>query len=81
MPLTISHPAASVSFARLNLPLSALVIGSMMPDFPYFIPALFSQSGFSHSIIGVFIFCLPVGLVSLGLFHFLIKYPALSDNH
>jgi hypothetical protein len=78
MPLTISHPAASIPFARLNLPLSALIIGSMTPDFPYFIPILFSQSGFSHSIIGVFVYCLPIGLVALGIFHFLIKYPALS---
>jgi hypothetical protein len=78
MPLTISHPAASVPFARLNLPLSALAIGSMTPDFPYFIPILFSQSGFSHSIVGVFLYCLPIGVVSLGIFHFLIKYPALS---
>lgn len=50
----------------------------MTPDFPYFIPLIFSQSGFSHSIIGMFIYCLPLGLASLGIFHFLIKYPALS---
>jgi hypothetical protein len=77
MPLTISHPAASVLFARKGLALSALVIGSMTPDFPYFIP-LFPFSGFSHSIIGLFVYCLPLGLISLVVFHFLIKYPALS---
>jgi hypothetical protein len=77
MPLTISHPAASVPFARLGLVLSALVIGSMTPDYPYYI-SIFPYSGFSHSVIGLFAYCLPVGLVSLGVFHFLIKYPALS---
>jgi hypothetical protein len=77
MPLTISHPAASVPLARLGLVLSALIIGSMTPDFPYFIP-IFPYDGFSHSVVGLFIYCVPVGLVSLGIFHFLIKYPAFS---
>jgi len=83
MPLTISHPAASIPLARRGLVLSALVIGSMTPDFPYFI-LFFPQNGFSHSIIGLFLFCIPVGLVSLVLFHSLIKCPALSllpNNH
>ena len=77
MPLTISHPAASVPLTRLGLVLSALVIGSMTPDFPYFIP-IFPYSGFSHSIIGLFVYCVPLGLISLAVFHFLIKRPVLS---
>lgn len=77
MPLTISHPAASIPLARFGLVLSALVIGSMTPDFPYFIP-IFPYNGFSHSIIGLFIYCVPLGLISLLVFHFLIKRPVLS---
>jgi hypothetical protein len=78
MPLTISHPAAAVPLTRLGLVLSALVIGSMTPDLPYFIPLLPSYSGLSHSMIGLFVYCVPLGLLALGIFHFLIKYPALS---
>jgi hypothetical protein len=77
MPLTISHPAASVPLARLGLVFSALVIGSMTPDFPHFIPLL-SNSKFSHSMVGLLAYCVPLGLISLGVFHFLIKYPALA---
>jgi len=77
MPLTISHPAAAVPLARSGLALSALVIGSMTPDFPYFFP-FFPYGYISHSLIGLLIYCLPVGLFSLGVFHFLIKYPVLS---
>jgi hypothetical protein len=83
MPLTLSHPAASIPFARLGLVLSALIIGSMTPDFTYFIP-LFANSDFSHTFIGVFVYCLPVGIISLLIFHYLIKYPALAllpSNH
>ncbi|MFN8410752.1 MAG: DUF4184 family protein [Anaerolineales bacterium] len=78
MPLTISHPAASVPLTRLGLVLSALVVGSMTPDFPYFIPLFLHYSGFSHSISGLLAFCVPLGLVTLGIFHFFIKYPAFS---
>lgn len=77
MPLTLSHPAAAVPFVRFRLVLSALVIGSMIPDFPYFIP--FSPDGkLTHSITGVFIYCFPAGLAALFLFHWLLKPPAFS---
>ncbi len=36
MPWTVSHPAAAAPFARWGLVLSALVVGSMAPDFVYF---------------------------------------------
>ena len=36
MPFTGSHPAAVLPFLRSGLPPSALVIGSMAPDFPYY---------------------------------------------
>jgi hypothetical protein len=78
MPLTISHPAAILPFARREgLPLSALVIGSMLPDFPYFFPFLLGGS-ISHSLVGSIIFDLPVGLVSLWLFQVVLKQPLLD---
>ena len=37
MPFTLSHPAAIIPAARV-LPASALVIGSMVPDTPFYLP-------------------------------------------
>jgi hypothetical protein len=59
------------------LVLSALVVGSLTPDLPYFVPLL-HQDGFSHTLMGILLFCLPAGLTALGSFHYLIKDPLLS---
>jgi len=77
MPFTLSHPAAVVPLTKRGLVLSALVVGSLAPDLPYFVPLL-HQSGFSHTPMGVLLFCLPAGLAALGLFHYWIKNPMLS---
>ena len=37
MPNPIAHPAASIPFTRLGLVFSALVIGSISPDFGYLV--------------------------------------------
>ncbi|MDQ7908342.1 DUF4184 family protein [Phytohabitans sp. ZYX-F-186] len=38
MPFTGSHPAAVLPLVRWGLPPAALVIGSMVPDLPYYLP-------------------------------------------
>src|SRR3954465_14023561 len=76
MPFTLSHPAAILPL-RKYLPLSALLIGSMSPDFEYPL-RLAAVSRFSHSLPAIFYFCLPVSLLLLLLFHRLIKRPALE---
>ena len=38
MPFTISHAAAVLPLKKSPLPLAALMIGSMSPDFSYFLP-------------------------------------------
>ncbi|WP_306368074.1 DUF4184 family protein [Nocardiopsis sp. CC223A] len=38
MPFTPAHAAAVLPFARTRLPVAALVIGSMAPDLPYYLP-------------------------------------------
>ncbi len=60
------------------MPASALVVGSMMPDFEYFIKMKLSGR-FSHTLPGAFVFCLPVAFVVLVAFHIIIKKP-LIDN-
>src|SRR5271154_78572 len=74
MPFTFSHPAAILPLhSRLKnwIPLSALVIGSLMPDAAYFLPMPehFRQS--SHALLGVFSSSLPVGIVAWVIFYWL----------
>ncbi|MFD6096129.1 DUF4184 family protein [Nocardiopsis flavescens] len=38
MPFTPAHVAAVLPLARTRLPLAALVVGSMAPDLPYYLP-------------------------------------------
>lgn len=83
MPFTLSHPLAVVPFARTALPLSALVIGSMSPDFEYLL-RLRQDSHASHSPLGVLGFCLPASWLVLWLWHGWLKRPLLellSDRH
>lgn len=77
MPITPFHPGAAIPFKKIGLLVSPLIIGSMTPDFEFFI----MQSGeriIAHSWAGIFIFCVPAGLIILALFHFLLKRPVVS---
>jgi hypothetical protein len=64
MPFTVSHAAAVLPLHRLSrhLPLTALMIGSMAPDFGYFF-LRDAPRHVTHSFPGLFTFSLPVGLV------------------
>ncbi len=77
MPFTLCHPAAIIPFARQRFVLSALVVGSLSPDFIYFLN-LAPRGQFGHTIPGVFLFCLPAGIGVLLIFHALLKWPILS---
>jgi len=77
MPFTLSHPAAIIPFHRYvstYTSVAALVIGSMSPDFVYFLP-LGVKGPFSHSLQGLFLFCLPAGLFVYVLFYLLLRQP------
>jgi hypothetical protein len=77
MPFTLSHPAAVIPLARRGLSLSALVIGSMAPDLPYFVlPS--GRNEFSHCWQGALTLSFPVGLAVLWFFHATLKLPLLS---
>ncbi len=75
MPFTLSHPAAVLPLARTRLDFSALVVGSMSPDFIYFI-YLNPRGEATHTLGGLFQYCLPAGLLALAVYHFFLK-PAL----
>jgi hypothetical protein len=81
MPLTPSHVAVAPLLRgllrplRLTVPLSALVIGTMTPDFEYLI-RLTPGGGAWHSLPGLVEFCLPGGLLSWLIFRAIVG-PAL----
>lgn len=55
----------------------------MVPDFEFFL-RLSDDRFIAHSFVGLFVFCIPVGLICLYLFHNLLKFPLLSllpHNH
>ena len=66
MPFTLCHPAALAALpahVRSRLPLAALAIGTMTPDFEYLL-RLKPFSVLSHTVPGLFVFCLPIGLLT-----------------
>ena len=65
VPFTVSHAAAVLPLHRLSkhkLPLTALMVGSMAPDFGYFFSAEASRL-VTHSFAGLFTFSWPAGLL------------------
>jgi Domain of unknown function (DUF4184) len=77
MPFTLAHAAAALPFRRLRLVTSALVIGTFAPDFQYFL-RLTPDRRFGHTLLGTFVFTLPVAILVLWLFHAVVKRPATS---
>ena len=75
MPFTFSHPAVVLPATYLDKKyycLSALLIGSMTPDFEYFI-RMRDFSKYSHTWTGLFWFDIPLGLALLFLFHNVVR--------
>ena len=77
MPFTGSHPAAVLPLLRTGLPPSALVIGSMAPDLPYFVP-LPVGGGLTHTLIGVVTVDLALALAAYAVWHALLVAPLLA---
>jgi hypothetical protein len=75
MPFTLSHPAFVLPLLPLTrrwLVFSALVVGSMAPDFGYFFPGGYVHSR-THTLGSAIWFCLPASLVVWWLFQVLVK--------
>lgn len=79
MPLILAHPAAVIPLAKClgrRASLSALVIGSMTPDFAYLLPLGLVRNQ-THDPLALIWFCLPLGLCTYFIFH-LILAPACA---
>ena len=81
MPFTLAHPAIVLPLKKFSprfFSITALVIGSMSPDFEYFM-RMHLRSEYSHTFLGLFLFCIPVGLVVSILFHQIIRNPLIRN--
>jgi|SRR5579872_971376 len=67
MPFTFAHPAAVVPLRRLRfLQTIPLIVGSMMPDVPYFLPPSLGKAlPETHTLYGSLVTCLPLGMAFL----------------
>jgi len=80
MPLTFAHPAIVLPLNKLTkggLSLTGLVMGSMAPDFEYFI-RMRPISHYSHTWPGLIWFDLPVGVMLVIVYEFWIKAALIS---
>ena len=64
MPFTIAHAAAALPLRKTRLVLSALVIGTMVPDLQYFL-RMAPDDRYGHSLRGALLLSLPLGLLTL----------------
>jgi len=74
MPFTFSHPAAVLPIhSRFKnwIPLSALVIGSLVPDAAYYLPVPEHFRTHSHTLLGTFSTSLPLGICVWLIFYWL----------
>ncbi|WP_276540120.1 DUF4184 family protein [Paenibacillus dendritiformis] len=77
MPYTLAHPLYAAPLKLLQpkyLSLTGIILGSMAPDFEFFI-ALEPYQTIGHSTLGLFLYAIPLSLLLAVLFHYLIKDP------
>ncbi len=82
MPFTFCHPAIILPLHYLPrkwFSLTGLIIGSMTPDFEYFI-RMKVQSNYSHTIAGIFWFDLPLALLLAFIFHNIVRNDLFSNS-
>lgn len=75
MPFTFSHPAVILPFTKVKpqwFSLTALFIGSMAPDFEYFL-RMKMYGNYSHTLEGVFVFNLPLVIALSFLYHSIVR--------
>src|ERR1700748_3056689 len=75
MPFTFSHPAIVLPLSKVSdrwVSITGLIIGSMVPDFEYFI-RMKVKSIYSHTWSGLFWLDIPLGLLLVCIYQVLVK--------
>lgn len=79
MPFTLAHSAAVLPFFRSRyFSITGLVVGSMAPDFEYFI-RMNVKGIYSHTLWGLLYFNIPVSIALAFLFHEVVKYRLIDS--
>jgi uncharacterized protein YfeS len=81
MPFTFSHPAIVLPaklLPRKLYSMTGLIIGSMTPDFEYFI-RMNVRSIYSHTFWGVFYFDLPLSIILTFIFHNIVRNELINN--
>jgi hypothetical protein len=82
MPFTVSHPAVVLPLKHFKpewFSLTGLMAGAMSPDLLYFLMTITNYRGIGHSWLGLFIFCIPAGIIFSFAFHRLFKYHSIIN--
>lgn len=82
MPFTFSHPALVLPFYKFQsnwFSLTGLIAGSISPDFEYYFRMEKGITFYSHTLLSLFYFNLPVGLLLSFLFHAIVRKPLLRN--
>lgn len=80
MPYTLSHTLTALPITLLTkhrIPMAALMVGSMSPDFPYLL-ALAPVNAPGHSLLGVLEYCVAPSLFVLALWYRWLERPLLN---
>ncbi|MBG9945225.1 DUF4184 family protein [Brevibacillus formosus] len=78
MPFTFSHPAIVLPLRKCKwFSFSALVFGSMAPDFEYFF-RMQPYSLYSHTMLGLLLVDLPIAILLAFLYQYVVKKPMLA---
>jgi hypothetical protein len=75
MPFTFAHPAIVLPFnycSKRYISLTGLVIGSLVPDFEYFL-RMRIKSVYSHTLSGMLWFDLPLAILLAFFFHGIVR--------
>ncbi|WP_340003991.1 DUF4184 family protein [Paenibacillus sp. FSL K6-0276] len=75
MPFTFAHPIFALPFKYVKpkyFSATGLILGSMSPDFEYFI-MLEPYQSIGHSVTGLFLQAIPLCVIIALIFHFIIK--------
>ncbi|MFI2741639.1 DUF4184 family protein [Zhouia sp. PK063] len=81
MPFTFSHPAIVLPFLKFSkkwFSATGLIIGSMVPDFEYFI-RMKVFSIYSHTLLGIFWFDIPLAVLLYIIFYQIVCTPLVYN--
>lgn len=82
MPFTFAHPAIFIAFkneTKKKLSASALILGSMIPDFEFFLKMRTGEN-IGHHWYGVLLFDIPLSILCCYVFHNLLRNMLIDQS-